>query len=83
MIKSAKKRIRLTVTDRVDFMLRAQAKLCSVQSGRPVSVGEVIDGLIGQMKLMNWKAMREKLKKVGVEMLQLSELDRQVSHSFE
>jgi hypothetical protein len=63
MIKSDKKRIRLTVTDRADFMLRAQAKLCSVQSGRSVSVGEVIDGLIGQMKFKNWLAMREGFKK--------------------
>jgi len=57
-----KKRIRLTVADRVDFLLWAQAELCSAQAGRPVSVGEVIEGILGQMRLDQWKSMREDLQ---------------------
>jgi hypothetical protein len=59
MIKSDKKRIRLTVTDRADLLLRAQAKRCSAQAGRPVSFDDVMDEMIDQMKLKNWMAMRE------------------------
>lgn len=59
MEKLDKKRVRLTLDDHTEFLLRAQAKLCTVQCRRPVSVGEIIAGMIGQMKLSNWKRMRE------------------------